>query len=239
MLRRILFILALSPIFTSLIEFPSNAGYVRGYYRKDGTYVRPHYRSNPISRSIYYDPLITPLPPTPSIKYNIPNHNSIPIPVVPITPINTDSGAESFDTLTPALQPEITENKYGNSCEDVVFHSMKDLQHQRDLLLSIELKKATDTYGISPQNRPYYYLISMSGSSVDSIFNSPQLIRTISRRIIKKCPSISAIAFGRSNSGELYTIGILPSKEVDFFQCVEDINSNFNSLTWGQEYCHL
>lgn len=23
------------------------AGYVNGYYRKDGTYVRPHYRSNP------------------------------------------------------------------------------------------------------------------------------------------------------------------------------------------------
>ena len=23
------------------------AGYVRGYYRSDGTYVRPHYRSNP------------------------------------------------------------------------------------------------------------------------------------------------------------------------------------------------
>lgn len=28
------------------------AGYVRGYYRSNGTYVRPHYRSNPNSTKV-------------------------------------------------------------------------------------------------------------------------------------------------------------------------------------------
>lgn len=29
----------------------ADAGYVKGYYRKDGTYVAPHYRKDPASRS--------------------------------------------------------------------------------------------------------------------------------------------------------------------------------------------
>ena len=32
-----------------LIATPAFAGRVRGYYRKNGTYVQPHYRSNPDS----------------------------------------------------------------------------------------------------------------------------------------------------------------------------------------------
>jgi hypothetical protein len=37
-------------VFTLVITlFASSvqAGYVKGYYRRDGTYIRPHYRSNP------------------------------------------------------------------------------------------------------------------------------------------------------------------------------------------------
>ena len=30
---------------------PTDAGYVKGYYRKNGTYVAPHYRKDPVSRS--------------------------------------------------------------------------------------------------------------------------------------------------------------------------------------------
>jgi len=33
--------------FASLTAAPSLAGYVKGYTRRDGTYVAPHYRSNP------------------------------------------------------------------------------------------------------------------------------------------------------------------------------------------------
>lgn len=35
--------------FSVLTAAPSVAGYVNGYTRKDGTYVAPHYRSNPNS----------------------------------------------------------------------------------------------------------------------------------------------------------------------------------------------
>ncbi len=45
-MKRILVVLI---VVLSLIGFIGSAfaGSVRGYYRKDGTYVRPHYRSNP------------------------------------------------------------------------------------------------------------------------------------------------------------------------------------------------
>ncbi len=105
------------------------------------------------------------------------------------------------------------------------------------MFTSIEIKKAKDSYGIELQNRPYYYLVSMSGNAVDSIFKSPKFLKNISRRIIDKCPSISAIAFGRIGSGEVYTIGLLSNNEVDFFECVEHNFSNLNNLKWGQEFC--
>lgn len=34
-------------IFTFLVNSANAADYVRGYYRKDGTYVQPHYRTAP------------------------------------------------------------------------------------------------------------------------------------------------------------------------------------------------
>lgn len=44
-------LLTLSVFLVSLIVFPAmaNAGdtYVRGYYKRDGTYVQPHYRTKP------------------------------------------------------------------------------------------------------------------------------------------------------------------------------------------------
>lgn len=43
------------------------AGYVRGYYRKDGTYVKSYYRSNPVRGSIYVPTVYTPPTFTPSI----------------------------------------------------------------------------------------------------------------------------------------------------------------------------
>lgn len=38
-------------LIASLIGGVANAGYVKGYYRKNGTYVAPHYRKDPVSRS--------------------------------------------------------------------------------------------------------------------------------------------------------------------------------------------
>jgi len=46
MKRAILFLAAIAIFFTAIV--PADAAVrVRGYYRKDGTYVQPHYRSNP------------------------------------------------------------------------------------------------------------------------------------------------------------------------------------------------
>ncbi|WP_199350164.1 hypothetical protein [Nostoc flagelliforme] len=241
MLHKILSVLVLSCVVGSSISLPVDAGYVRGYYRKNGTYVRPHYRSNPGSRGINYTPSVTPLPPTPPIQYQIPNYNPnynpIAIPLLPVTPITSGPVPVSETPLKVELNFFPLDPKAIGSCEDVVVNSIKDLQDSRNLQISIELKSAKDTYGTTPKNRPFYYFVSMSGNAVNSIFNSPQLLTTVSRRIINKCPSISAVAFGRSNSGEVYTIGIFPNQEVDFFQCVEHSPSNFNNLRWGQEYC--
>ena len=44
MKKAVLFLLLFAFILSTI---PASAGSVRGYYRKDGTYVRPHYRTNP------------------------------------------------------------------------------------------------------------------------------------------------------------------------------------------------
>ena len=54
MKKVLLAVFALLFFFTS---FDAEAVYVRGYYRKDGTYVSPHYRSAPRSRGGYYKTL--------------------------------------------------------------------------------------------------------------------------------------------------------------------------------------
>ena len=54
MKRLLAFVFAALFFFTS---FDATAVYVRGYYRKDGTYVSPHYRSAPRSRGGYYKAL--------------------------------------------------------------------------------------------------------------------------------------------------------------------------------------
>ena len=50
-MRRFVALLAGASVFSvgfaALTASPSVAGYVKGYTRKDGTYVAPHYRSNP------------------------------------------------------------------------------------------------------------------------------------------------------------------------------------------------
>lgn len=93
MLRKILSILALISVGASSISLPADAEYVHGYYRKDGTYVRPHYRSNPGSRDIDYTPSGTQLPPTASIQYQIPNYN----PVSKVKAQETECGTLTYN----------------------------------------------------------------------------------------------------------------------------------------------
>lgn len=45
-MRKIVLFIAFTLAIT-LFGSSAFAGYVNGYYRRDGTYVRPHYRSNP------------------------------------------------------------------------------------------------------------------------------------------------------------------------------------------------
>lgn len=45
--RSIMFVMALVMLISFLTISLAEAGWVRGYYRSDGTYVRPHYRTNP------------------------------------------------------------------------------------------------------------------------------------------------------------------------------------------------
>lgn len=47
-MRRIVFILILMFFFSPCLSFAKDV-HVKGYYRKDGTYVRPHIRSSPDS----------------------------------------------------------------------------------------------------------------------------------------------------------------------------------------------
>jgi hypothetical protein len=42
-----MFVMALVMLISFLTIGLAEAGWVRGYYRSDGTYVRPHYRTNP------------------------------------------------------------------------------------------------------------------------------------------------------------------------------------------------
>ncbi len=50
-MRRILVVLSAIAVAMSLGLDQADAGRVRGYYRKDGTYVKPHYRRSPGSSS--------------------------------------------------------------------------------------------------------------------------------------------------------------------------------------------
>lgn len=45
----VIFFAAFLVIFAGQVSAESDRVYVKGYYRKDGTYVRPHYRSSPDS----------------------------------------------------------------------------------------------------------------------------------------------------------------------------------------------
>lgn len=56
MFKQILLVLTLLVLLTPLVA-PAGDVYVKGYYRSDGTYVRPHVRSSPDrSRSNNYGP---------------------------------------------------------------------------------------------------------------------------------------------------------------------------------------
>ncbi len=82
----------------------------------------------------------------------------------------------------------------------------------------VELSKKNQvpiTYREYPKNRPFIYGFGLSGSATHSVLNSPNLMLSISRDIIKKCPFISIVDFSLYPSDFFISFGLIGEKKVE------------------------
>lgn len=103
-------------------------------------------------------------------------------------------------------------------------------KHQNKLMANRALSvraRASDTSRYSddfPTDRPIRVQFILDGAATDSVMNSPQMQKAISKDIIQKCESVGTVSFGVNQSGWHTTFGLFDRNRIEEFKCYEFTN---------------
>lgn len=126
-----------------------------------------------------------------------------------------------------------------DSCK-VAMNRAKDLiTRGRDIrIVSFENVDAPSRYPDHPIGRPLIVQIILEGKAAGSVMFSPVLQKTVASEIIRSCSSVSAIDFGKYQTGWSSMTGLMPDGTIQGFQCLEP--SRYGPKpSWGQQTCGL
>lgn len=86
------------------------------------------------------------------------------------------------------------------------------------------------------------YVFAVSGSGVETVWKSPELMTEITRQIIDGCYGVAAVTFGRDRTGDSATVGKFPDGSIKKFTCGADFDRHTRTrppLSWGQQVCDI
>ncbi len=140
------------------------------------------------------------------------------------------------------FQPVIAQSS--TNCQAAQRLAVQRLTNGRDLKVS-EVNLSRSQHTDHPSGRHQEYVIQMHGNALESIFNSPQLLKGITIDILNACPQIGRVRYARAGSGEAYSVGLLNDGRIDFFTCAEEEGiypghgQGNQPLRWGLEFCSI
>lgn len=132
---------------------------------------------------------------------------------------------------TPPSLAQIPSN-LSPQCRTQITSSIRNLRRGRTIKIHVEIRDAGEGH---PQNRPQKILFAFDGKETNDLMNASEMMTSTARKIIEKCPTVSAFQFGQLHTGWSYTIGIV-NGNIEWFKCYEEGQPDFG---WGYQRCDL
>jgi hypothetical protein len=128
-----------------------------------------------------------------------------------------------------------------DACDRAINHITTTLQENG--ITDIELKVRSNMED-APPGRPAMLIVLLGSRTpsrgqhqrMSNIFNSPQLLLSLTRNVINNCDRVSAVNYGQNYSDRLGTIGLVDG-EIKFFECINSRRGNPVNPRWGQQIC--
>lgn len=102
-----------------------------------------------------------------------------------------------------------------------------------------DLSKQKHEYKNYPTGRRLEYAFSMHGPGLTSFLSSNVLLTSLSANIISSCKDVGLVTFGRSQTDEFITYGLMQNGKVQAFKCVpaDRRRERQTTPTWGYTVC--
>jgi hypothetical protein len=88
-----------------------------------------------------------------------------------------------------------------------------------------------------PTDRPFRYVLVISGAGLGDVMNSTMFLTDITSQIISNCPSISLADFAQVSSDGGRGFGLMKNGKVKPFECATRDRARTGKIPWGEEFC--
>jgi len=149
------------------------------------------------------------------------------------------TGIIALNTFTILNLPASVRAEDERDCTAALSKAQRQIETGRSVDVSIRISDISEGYPDHPDGRPMSYEFVLQGTASGAIMNSPKFMKAIATNVIQNCGSVGVVHFGVWGSGWGSSVGVLPSGQLDFFQCVDFEERNPPTLSWGQEVCNL
>jgi hypothetical protein len=130
---------------------------------------------------------------------------------------------------TPAQIP----THLSRQCRVEIQSSLNNFRRGRSVVIYTRVEAA---YNGHPLGRPQMITFGFQGPATDSLLRSEQMLMATIRRVIQRCPTISAVRFGEWGTAIAGTGGLV-NGNIQWFECKETDPSVNIALEWGNEAC--